>query len=65
MLEVVEEKTGELVYAFRLNGQTFRPPVFALGAYTVVIGEPGTPRLKRLAGLEAVAGNQTALEIAF
>lgn len=63
VLQVVEEKTGELVYALRLNGPTFRPPVFAPGAYTIIVGEPGTPRLRTLGGLEAVAGNQTALDV--
>jgi hypothetical protein len=65
VVQIYEEKSGELVYALRLNGPAFRPPVFALGRYTVKVGEPETGKLKTLPGLEAVAGNQTALDVQF
>ncbi len=60
---VHEERTGELVYGLRIAGNGFRPHVFAPGRYTVKVGEPETDRMKTLAGLEAVAGNQTTLDV--
>jgi alkaline phosphatase D len=63
VVQVIEEKNGELVYALRVNGQHFRPHVFAPGKYTVIVGEPGTENLKTLTGLEAIAGNQAMLPV--
>ncbi len=65
VVQIYEEKTGELVYGLRLHGQTFRPQVFALGRYTVKVGEPETGNIKTIPGLAAVAGNQTNLDVRF
>jgi len=65
VVQVIEEKSGELVYALRLNGQRFRPHVFAAGSYTVIVGEPGTPQVKTLTGLAATASPQPPLAVAF
>jgi len=40
VLEVRDQKTGELVYAIRLTGNTVKPWVFAEGTYTVRLGDP-------------------------
>jgi hypothetical protein len=40
VLQVTDQKTGELVYAIRLTGNTVKPWVFAEGTYTVKIGDP-------------------------
>jgi hypothetical protein len=53
VVQVVEASTGEVVYTLRIRGTSFRPKVFARGAYTVRVGEPGTDRLKILTGIEA------------
>ena len=39
VLQVVEEKTGEVVYTLRIKGNSFRPKVFANGNYTIRVGE--------------------------
>ncbi|MEM7202659.1 MAG: hypothetical protein AAF628_20490 [Planctomycetota bacterium] len=39
VVEIVDEQTGELVYALRLPGTRFRPKVFRRGTYTVRVGE--------------------------
>jgi hypothetical protein len=65
VVQVFEEKSGELVYALRLNGQRFRPPVFAAGSYTVIVGEPGTPQVKTLTGLAAATASQTPVVLTF
>jgi hypothetical protein len=63
VVQVFEEVSGELVYALRLNAQTFQPHVYAPGRYTVKVGEPETGRMKTLPGLEAAVGNPASLEI--
>lgn len=39
VVRVIDQNTGELVYALRISGDTFQPRVFAPGTYTVLIGE--------------------------
>lgn len=63
VLQVFDEKSGELVYALRLNGQNFRPHVFAEGKYTVKVGEPETNRIKTLTGLAGMANNAASLDV--
>lgn len=53
VLQVIYEPDAELVYALRLNGERFRPGVFREGDYTLVVGEPGTKRVKRIEKLTA------------
>jgi hypothetical protein len=63
LVEVIEEKTGELVYLLRPNSGGFRPHVFAPGKYTVRVSDPETGRTRVLNGLEAGAGSAPALEV--
>jgi hypothetical protein len=63
VVQVFEEKTGELVYALRLNGQTFQPHVFALGLYLVKVLEPETEREHVLPNLVAVVSNPARLAV--
>ena len=63
VVQVFEEKSGELVYALRLEGNKFQPHVFGPGKYTVKVGEPGTGKVKELTGLEAAAGNRTKVDV--
>jgi hypothetical protein len=51
-VQVVEDKSGEVVYTLRINGKDFRPKVFAKGKYTVKVGE-GTNR-KVIKGVQAL-----------
>ncbi|MCZ6796256.1 MAG: alkaline phosphatase D family protein [Planctomycetota bacterium] len=47
VVQVIDESSGEIVYALRIAGRTFRPPVYGQGSYTVVVGEPGNGRVHR------------------
>jgi phosphodiesterase/alkaline phosphatase D-like protein len=38
MIQVVDEATGELVYALRVDGTEYRPKVFREGSYTIEVG---------------------------
>jgi len=39
VVEIVDEETGDWVYALRINGTRFRPKVFQVGSYTIEVGE--------------------------
>ena len=39
VVQVVEEKTGEIIYTLRIPGKRFQPWVFALGDYTVRVAK--------------------------
>ena len=53
LVQVTDDATGELVYNLRMAGQSFRPPVFAVGKYSVTISDPETGRSRMLVGLVA------------
>lgn len=45
VIQLFEQETGDLVYALRINGQTFRPKVFdEEGRYKLRVGEPDEDR---------------------
>ncbi|MFN6203769.1 MAG: alkaline phosphatase D family protein [Acidobacteriota bacterium] len=59
VVQVVEEATGEMIYALRIRGREFQPKVFAPGRYTIHLGEPGTARWRTFEGI--VAGSEMAV----
>lgn len=52
VVQVIEEKTGEVLYCIRVRGPKFQPGVFAPGKYTVKVGK-NRPDSANLTGLEA------------
>jgi alkaline phosphatase D len=40
VVQVINQKTGEIIYSLRLNGNEFLPKVFENGVYTIRYGEP-------------------------
>lgn len=61
--QILDEKTGELVYAYRLRGGTARPFVFALGNYTVKAGDPDANRWKTVTGVAAAVEQTKELAV--
>jgi hypothetical protein len=63
VVQVVEEKSAEILYTWRASGATFQPPVFSPGAYTVKVGrhKPDGVELKGVpaAADRAAAGRRT------
>lgn len=58
VVQIVDESSGEIVYTLRINGNKFRPKVFAQGKYTIHIGE-GKGR-KTLKGVQSVSSDDPA-----
>ncbi|HSG82153.1 MAG TPA: alkaline phosphatase D family protein [Gemmatimonadota bacterium] len=65
VVQVIDEASGEAVYAIRIRGTSFTPKVFEDGSYTVIVGEPGTDRIRTLSGLRPAAAGQPAIAVAF
>jgi hypothetical protein len=57
VVQVIDEESQEVIYTLRIRGNSFRPPVFRKGFYTVVIGE-GESR-ETLSKLEAKSLDET------
>jgi alkaline phosphatase D len=65
VVQVIDEKNGEIVYTVRAKGDSFRPKVFAAGAYMIKVGEPGTERwqtLRRMNSLPPGGQGQKVVE---
>ncbi|TWU30574.1 alkaline phosphatase D family protein [Novipirellula artificiosorum] len=52
IVQVVEERTNEVLYTRRIQGTQYRPKVFAEGSYTLRVGEQ-PDEMKSLTGLTA------------
>jgi hypothetical protein len=42
VIEIIDERSGELVYCLRIKGNQFKPKVFAPGRYTIRLSDPDT-----------------------
>lgn len=51
VIRIINEKNGELVYAVRAKGYSFKPKVYETGIYTIEAGEPGTAKWKVFPGI--------------
>ncbi|MFI4860522.1 MAG: discoidin domain-containing protein [Phycisphaerales bacterium JB063] len=51
VIHVINENTGELVYALRIKGNRYRPAVFEPGSYTVIVTEQDTGKRTTARGL--------------
>jgi hypothetical protein len=52
VVKVLNEKTGELVYAVRIKGKTFNPPVYENGTYRMLVGDDERGGYKEYKGLK-------------
>jgi hypothetical protein len=64
VIQVREEGRDAVLYTLRIRGTRYRPRVFSPGGtYTVVVGEPGTDRLRRIAGVVPTKDDGATLEV--
>jgi hypothetical protein len=63
VVKLIDQKSGELVYAVRIKGTEFKPRIFAAGTYTITVGEgKATKTFKDLKPAKSGAG---VLDVAF
>ena len=53
VIQIFQQQTGDLVYALRINGQSFQPKVFAPGLYTIKVGEPDANNWQEILDIQA------------
>ena len=64
VVKVIDESTGNWVYALRIRGTEFRPKVFQEGSYTIEVGEGDGKKI--LKGVKSIGANQVErLEVVF
>ena len=51
VIQVRDEKNGEIIYSLRVREAGYQPKVFSYGRFTVTIGEPGTEKMKTITGI--------------
>lgn len=51
VVQVIDEKTKEVVYTLRLQTRNFRPMVFSEGPFTIHVGELGTEHVRTFKGV--------------
>jgi hypothetical protein len=67
VFELRKSSTGELVYALRIRGKSFRPPVFdAKGTYRLRVGDPDSDQWKTLKDQKPESdGRSSKLDLTF
>jgi len=66
VVTVIDDASGDLVYALRIQGNSFRPKVFRGGKYTVKVSEPEKSLVKTFPKLSAIPKSETkTLEVDF
>ncbi|OPZ20410.1 MAG: hypothetical protein BWZ10_00671 [candidate division BRC1 bacterium ADurb.BinA364] len=66
VLQVIQEGSGELVYALRMKDAEFDPKVFEEGAYTIRIGDQDAGRMREFKGVRAATEKgASALDVLF
>lgn len=63
VVQVIDESDQEIVYTLRIIADSFRPPVFRKGSYSVRVGEPGTEVMRTLSQIKSI-GLQDEAELA-
>lgn len=66
VIQVINEKTNEIVYTLRILGNSFRPKVFRKGSYTIKVGDPDQQLMKELNSVFSVdSAIEETLKISF
>ncbi len=58
VVQVLQEPSGELLYSLRIQGTRFRPKVFALGKYTIKVGEKDSYMVKEHVSAEPLTAQE-------
>ena len=66
VFQVINERTGEIVYTLRSRQNAYRPGVFTKDAYTVRVGDPDSNEWEVLSGLKGtVSDSGKGVEVIF
>ncbi|RUA07172.1 MAG: twin-arginine translocation pathway signal protein [Flavobacteriia bacterium] len=65
VVQVIDEKTDEIVFTIRIKGTKYQPKVLKKGNYTIKVGEPGTGKEKVLSHLPATDKKGEKVKVQF
>ena len=65
VVQVINEKSGEIEYTIRIKGESWQPKVFEKGSYTIKVGDPDLNSWKTVEHIESVAKPKKPLKIEF
>lgn len=66
VIQILNEITGEIIYTLRISSNNYQARVFENGNYSIIVGEPGTPLMKKISGLvSSDSRDQEALSVIF
>ncbi len=66
VIRIYRERTGEMIYALRIKGNSFQPKVFSFGNYKIEIGEPDSGTWQIIEGVNATSFRERkALDVSF
>lgn len=65
VVKIIHEPTGELEYALRIKGQSFRPKVFSRDVYAIVVTDTHTNREQVLKGVNISSDVDSVLDVKF
>ena len=58
VVQIIDETSGEILYTLRINGRSYRPPVFSQAPHTIKVGEGDA--LKVYEGVQPLAAGEQA-----
>jgi hypothetical protein len=65
VVQVIDERDGEIVYTLRIRGTTFRPKVYRKGSYTIKVGDPDL-EMKTIKRVDSLGpGESSELQVKF
>ena len=65
VVQVVNEKTKEIEFTIRINGNVFEPKTLNEGLYTINVGDPDLNVLQTKEGVSSKLNNTTILNFEF
>ncbi len=63
VIQVTDEKSKEIVFTIRINGKNYQPKVLEKGDYTIIVGEPGTGKVKKFVHVSASEKKGKTIEV--
>jgi hypothetical protein len=65
VVQVIDEAKGDVVYTLRIQGDRFRPMVFAAGRYSIRVSEPETGKQQVLRGVAPTENADEVVRVQF
>ena len=65
VVEIRNEKTGELVYCLRIKGNEFKPKIFEQGSYRIIVRDPEKDKEEVFEGIKPAKDDKEKIEVSW